>query len=185
MRVMRRSAPWIAALALVVLASACGGGGTKELDLSSYPYPAEQIQETESRDHFPTGQTYDDYNSNPPTSGPHADTFAPVGVSELAVAKEVAVHNMEHAGVVVWYNCSAKPLLDTGACATLRNQLSQVVLQEVADGNAVLMTPYALMDSRIALTAWGYLDAFEEFDEARVRAFIDTFECNFDPEHFC
>ncbi len=47
------------------------------------------------------------------------------------------------------------------------------------------MTPYTLMDSRIALTAWGYLDTFEEFDEARVRAFIETFECNFDPEGFC
>lgn len=182
---MRRGAPWIAALALVFLASACGGGGAKVLDLSGYPYPVQRIQEIQSRDHFPTGQTYDDYNSNPPTSGPHADTFAPVGVSELAVAKEVAVHNMEHAGVVVWYNCLAEPALDTDACATLRNQLSQVVLQELADGNAVLMTPYSQMDSRIALTAWGYLDTFEEFDEARVRAFIGTFECSFDPEHFC
>ena len=101
------------------------------------------------------------------------------------MAKEVAVHNMEHAGVVVWYNCQAEPVLDADACAILRNQLSQVVLQEVASGNEVLMTSYSLMAERIALTAWGYLDTFEEFDEARVRAFIDTFECNFDPEGFC
>jgi hypothetical protein len=47
------------------------------------------------------------------------------------------------------------------------------------------MTPYADMDGRIALTAWGFLDTFEEFDAARVQKFIDTFECNFDPEHFC
>ena len=186
MRVIRRSTPWIVVLALVLLAAACSGSSDSDApDLSDYPYPVQEIEEIDSRDHFPTGQTFDDYTSNPPTSGPHADTFAPLGVSDLAVAKEVAVHNMEHAGAVVWYNCHAEPALDTDACAELRGQLSQVVLQEVADGKQLLMTPYATMDTRIALTAWGYLDTFEEFDEARVRAFISTFECNFDPEGFC
>ena len=176
----------VVALVLILLVGArlCDGDGG-ELDLSDYSYPVQQIDEIENRDHFPTGQTYDDYNSNPPTSGPHADTFSPTGVSELPVAKEMAVHNMEHAGVVVWYNCEAEPALDADACAVLRDQLSEVVLQEVADGNAVLMTSYSLMERRIALTAWGYLDTFEVFDEPRVRAFIDTFECNFDPEGFC
>ena len=187
MRVNRRTmVAGVIALVLILLAAAslCDGDGG-ELDLSDYSYPVQEIDEIENRDHFPTGQTYDNYNSNPPTSGPHADTSAPAGVSELPVAKEMAVHNMEHAGVVVWYNCQSEPALDDDACAVLRDQLSQVVLQEVADGNAVLMTSYSLMDRRIALTAWGYLDTFEEFDEARVRAFIDTFECNFDPEGFC
>jgi len=182
---MWRNSPWITILALVILAAACGGDDGGEIDLSEYGYPVEKIEEIDDRNHFPTGQTYDDYNSNPPTSGPHADTFAPAGVSEVAVPKEVAVHNMEHAGVVVWYNCQAEPALDTDACTTLRNQLSQVVLQEVASGNETLMTAYSLMDERIALTSWGYLDTFDEFDEARVRDFINTFECNFDPEGFC
>ena len=186
MRVVRRNAPWVAALSLILLAAACGGGDDGDaLDLSDYPYPVQQIEEIDDRDHFPTGQTYDGYNSNPPTSGPHADTFAPAGVSDIAVAKEVAVHFMEHAGVVVWFNCQAEPVLDTDACTGLRNELSQVVLQEVADGNGVLMTSYSFMDTRIAVTAWGFLDTFEEFNEARLRTFIDTFECNFDPEGFC
>jgi hypothetical protein len=41
------------------------------------------------------------------------------------------------------------------------------------------------MPRRIALTAWGILDEFDEFDGARVKLFIDTFECAYDPEHFC
>ena len=174
------------ALILIILAgvSLCDGDGD-ELDLTDYPYTVQQIEEIEDRSHFPTGETYDGYNSDPPTSGPHADTFAPSGVSDPPVAREVAVHNMEHAGVVVWYNCEAEPALDNDACAVLADQLSQVVLQEVADGNAVLMTSYSLMDTRIALTSWGYLDTFDEFDEVRVTAFISTFECNFDPENFC
>jgi hypothetical protein len=186
MHVMRRNVPWVAALALLLLAAACSGGDDGDaLDPTDYPYPVQQIEEIEDRSHFPTGETYDGYNSNPPTSGPHADTFAPSGVSDPPVAREMAVHNMEHAGVVVWYNCEAEPALDSDACAELADQLSQVVLQEVADGKAVLMTSYSLMDTRIALTSWGFLDTFEEFDEVRVRAFISTFECNFDPENFC
>ncbi len=189
MRVNRRTVvAGVAALFLILLAAVqlCDGDGDgDELDLSDYSYPVQQIEEIDDRSHFPTGQTYDGYNSDPPTSGPHADTFAPTGVSDLAVAKEMAVHNMEHAGIVVWYNCQAEPALDNDACDDLRDHLSQVVLQEVDDGNEVLMTSYPLMDTRIALTSWGYLDTFDEFDEARVRAFITTFECNFDPEGFC
>ena len=189
MRVKRRTVvAGVVAVILIILGviRLCDGGGDgDELDLSEYSYPVQQIETIDDRNHFPTGQTYDDYNSDPPTSGPHADTFVPAGVPDLAVAREVAVHNMEHAGVVVWYNCGAEPALDNDDCAVLREQLSQVVLQEVADGNNVLMTSYPAMDTRIALTSWGYLDTFEAFDEARVRAFITTFECNFDPEGFC
>ncbi|MCI0832910.1 MAG: DUF3105 domain-containing protein, partial [Chloroflexi bacterium] len=94
----------VAALFLILLAAVrlCDGDGDgDELDLSEYSYPVQQIETIDDRDHFPTGQTYDDYNSDPPTSGPHADTVVPAGVPDLAVAREVAVHNMEHAGVVV------------------------------------------------------------------------------------
>jgi hypothetical protein len=33
--------------------------------------------------------------------------------------------------------------------------------------------PY--MDSRIALTAWGRIDKFDQFDESRVVGFIDAY----------
>jgi len=47
------------------------------------------------------------------------------------------------------------------------------------------MTEYGTMEQRIALTAWQYLDAFDEFDGARVRSFIDAFVCYSDPENAC
>ena len=40
-------------------------------------------------------------DSNPPTSGPHAPTWAEPGVYTEAVAKERLVHSMEHADVVI------------------------------------------------------------------------------------
>jgi hypothetical protein len=166
-----------------------GGGGTGEIGSSAvpdgYPYPVQAIERIADRSHFPVGQVYHTYNSDPPTSGPHAAAPAPFAISDVAIAKEMAVHNMEHAGVVVWYDCNAEPVLSGEDCTSLRNELGAVVQAAIASGKRVLMTPYADMDGRIALTAWGFLDTFEEFDAARVQKFIDTFECNFDPEHFC
>jgi len=180
----------LAILTVIAVAVACGGGGGDSDDgaapIGSYPYPVQRFDEVTPRSHFPVGQTFDGYNSNPPTSGPHAAAPAPFGVSDLAIAKEQAVHNMEHAGVVVWYNCNGGPApLTSDECTQLRNDLASVVQPAFAGGKSVLMTPYPGMDNRIALTGWQYLDAFDEFDAARVQTFIDTFVCHYDPEHFC
>jgi hypothetical protein len=176
---------------LVILASAlviaCGGGddGGSDVDVADYPYPVEQPEVLEDRTHFALGTIYTDYTSDPPTSGPHALAPADWGVSDVLIAKEQAVHNMEHAGVVVWYNCTAGTPLDSDACTVLRNALAQIVSEEAGSGRRVVMTPYPTMDTQIGLTSWGYVDKFDEFDGERVRLFIETFECNYDPEHFC
>jgi hypothetical protein len=183
----------IAAVALAVIGVsvvmfAFGGdddNGGGDVDVSAYPYPVQQPEELTDRSHFDLGVVYDDYTSDPPTSGPHALRPAEVGVSDLAVPKEQAVHNMEHAHVVVWYNCNAQPSMSNDECIELRNSLTAIVQQQIGEGREVVMTPYNSMESRIALTSWGYLDAFDEFDATRVRTFIETFECNYDPEGFC
>lgn len=178
----------VAAVAVVAAVLFAGGGsdgsGSTEVP-AGYAYPVQAVTRIEDRTHFPVGQAYSSYTSDPPTSGPHAAAPANWGISDVAVAREMAVHNMEHAGVVVWYNCNAAPILSGGDCTQLRNDLGGVVQAAIGNGKRVLMTPYAGMDQRIALTAWGFLDAFDEFDAARVKDFIDTFECNYDPEHFC
>jgi hypothetical protein len=67
----------------------------------------------------------------------------------------------------------------------LRQDLAALVTEANESGKRVLMTPYAEMDQRIALTAWQFLDALDEFDAQRVRTFIDTFYCHTDLEGFC
>ncbi len=177
-----------AAAVIVVLVLALAGGGDSSSSAgvvpSGYPYPVQTFAD-QGRDHLNPGATYDSYNSSPPTSGPHAPSPAPWGVSSVELPKEVPVHNMEHGGVVIWYNCQAgaQPLDDT-ACKQLRDQLAAIVQEVVGQKKEVLMTPYSRMDHRIALTAWRTLDAFDEFDEARVRLFITTFERKFNPEGF-
>ncbi|MBI2913179.1 MAG: DUF3105 domain-containing protein [Chloroflexi bacterium] len=172
------------AIALLTLA-ACGGGSSSDGDVpSGYPYPVQTFAD-QGRDHLTTGQTYDGYNSDPPTSGPHAPSAASWGVSSLELPKEVPVHNMEHGGVVVWYNCQGGPQpLDDTACQQLRGRLAAIVQEFVGQKKEVLMTSYSPMEHRVALTAWRTLDAFDEFDEARVRLFITTFERKFNPEGF-
>lgn len=182
---MRELVAAIAALGFAATV-ACGGGGDGEPDpVTDYPYPVQTFDDL-GREHFPFGQAYNDYNSNPPTSGPHASRFEQWGIFEQPVPKEVAVHNMEHAGVIVWYNCLGGPEpLDEDGCAQLKNNLASVVQPVVADGEMIIMTPYSEMEERIALTAWQHLDTFDEFDQQRVATFLETFECRFDPENLC
>jgi len=175
----------VAAVALALLA------GGQDLDteaaaVENYPYPLQMFPpDPGGRGHFAQGETYDNYNSNPPTSGPHTATVAP-GPYDTPVPKESAVHNLEHGQVVVWYNCNGGPQpLDAGACDILREQLGLIVTEANDGGKSVLMTPYAAMENRIAVTAWQFLDAFDEFDAERARTFIDTLYCHTNLEGFC
>jgi hypothetical protein len=118
------------------------------------------------------------YNSNPPTSGPHAATPAFFRVFEFSIPKENLVHNMEHGGVIIWYSTT-----NPGAIATLTR-----VAQEAIDaGRLVAMTRYDDMEAdSIALTSWTRLDKFKagELTPARVQAFIAANERRFNPEGF-
>jgi hypothetical protein len=191
---------WLVTLAVVAAAvvfvvavegPGCGGGdsGTSgtAAPVSDYPYPVQHLDEVpNAHSHLAQGATFDGYNSDPPTNGPHAPVPAAWGVSDVALPKEVPIHNMEHAGVVVWYNCNAGPQqLNAADCTKLRADLTAIVKGAVSNGKFVLMTPYPSMKNRIALTAWQFLDAFDTFDGARVQKFIDAFVCHTDSEHFC
>jgi hypothetical protein len=118
------------------------------------------------------------YNSNPPTSGPHAAGAAAIRVYDFAVPKENLVHNMEHGAVVIWYNTT-----NTAAVS----MLTRLALDAEAAGKAVLMTPYPEMEpDTIALTGWTRLDKFRTADltEKRVKDFIAAHERRFNPEGF-
>ena len=158
--------------------------GATTLYFPEYPFPV-QTFEDQGTEHLEPDQTYDLYNSDPPTTGPHAPAPAEFGVHDMPVAKEVLPHNMEHGGVIVLYDCSAgvAPLDDAG-CQNLRDQLEAITEENVADGKLVLMAPYSGMEHPIVLTAWRTLDAFDQFDEQRVQAFIDSFDRKFNPEGF-
>ena len=50
-------------------------------------------------------QTHPPYSSTPATSGWHYYQWARWGIHDKEVPEEILVHNLEHAGVVIYYNC--------------------------------------------------------------------------------
>jgi uncharacterized protein DUF3105 len=105
------------------------------------------------------------YNSDPPTSGPHMPYIAPWGIHTVPIVRELQVHNLEDGGVMVQYHCATP-------CPDLVARLTEIVRRY---DTQVILAPYPGMRTRIALTAWTRLDAFDELDEARIVRFIRTY----------
>ena len=93
------------------------------------------------------------YNSNPPTSGRHAPQALQWGIYSEPVPQENLIHNMEHGGVTIWYNC------DDG-CKEVVDDLTDLVNKERDGGNALLLTaPYPEVEpDTVAITSWTRLD---------------------------
>lgn len=109
-------------------------------------------------------QPHPPYNSNPPTSGPRLRESADWGVHEVPVPLALQVHNLEQGGVVVQYSCPE-------GCAELVTGLERIVRRH----DRVLLAPYPLMATRIALTAWGRIETLDELDEKRIVRFIEAY----------
>jgi hypothetical protein len=203
-----RPALLVGAMLLALLLAACGGddddgggddnagsdsGNIWEADeIGDYPYPVQRFtNEAPSAEgrHFAQGEFpgYNtvQYGTDPPTSGRHIGELVQAGVYDQPLPNEVMVHQMEHGYPILWYNCSAEPALDESACNSLRSDLTAIVTAALSDEIRAVMTPDTTMTHRIALTSWQYMDTMPEVDEERIRTFIETFECHYDPEGGC
>lgn len=115
------------------------------------------------------------YNSDPPTSGPHWPSPAPQGVYSTTVPDERLVHSLEHGYVVIHHNCNpAQP-----ECDPLLKSLEGVFNRY---NSKVIVNYRPQTKSRIALTAWTRLDTMDEFDEQRIVKFIDAYRGKIGPE---
>ncbi len=124
------------------------------------PRPGESVSTYGAGDHsgFPEGG----YSTSPPTSGPHSPQAPPWG-EQNGLSEQSQVHALEHGGVLVQYNCP------TGCSELVRNL---TIITRGYD-RAVILAPYTNMDARIALTSWGKIDLFDEFDLERIEEFIN------------
>jgi hypothetical protein len=110
----------------------------------------------------------------PPFCGP-----APWGIYREAWEPETLVHNMEHAGVVIWYNTSDQDVID---------ELEDFAVEQLNNNTLLVLAPYPDMgDETVAITVWSRRDvmAADELDLDRIQQFIDVLYCRFDPEGFC
>lgn len=104
------------------------------------------------------------YNSNPPTSGPRLPYLADWGVHRVPVPLELQVHNLEHGGIAIQYNCP-------DGCPEWVNPLEAFVTGH----HSLLLAPYPLMGARLALTAWGRIELMDALDMDRVRRFVAAY----------
>ena len=128
--------------------------------------------ESQGATHVSPGEDHPAYTSVPATSGWHYDLpLAPArwGIYDEPLADEVLLHNLEHGYVNVHYDCPE-------GCPELVVKLTELVQEGIDQGGKLLMSPYPGMDSTISLTAWTFVDRFDEFDEDRIRAFVNAHE---------
>ncbi|MFY9270590.1 MAG: DUF3105 domain-containing protein [Candidatus Manganitrophaceae bacterium] len=116
------------------------------------------------------------YNTKPPTSGPHVPFVARWGIYRQQIPNELQVHNLEDGGVMIQYDCKE--------CAPLIEKLENLGKEYLGKAKSdpqnnrlghLIVAPYAGLDTPIVLTAWGKIDKLTEFDEGRIRKFIEAY----------
>ena len=131
---------------------------------ASAPLPG-QAAPIQGREHVQPGEPHPPYNTSPPTSGWHFQNPAKWGVHTEPIQEEIQIHNLEHGGIVIQYNCPQ-------GCRDVVDQLQKIVGQYQTK---VILAPYPKMQTKIAVTAWGRIDTMDQVDEARIKRFISAF----------
>ena len=83
-----------------------------------------------------------EYNSFPPSSGPHYQSAAPWGIYEEPIKQTILVHNLEHGGIIIQYGDVGSEAIDD----------LRAFYQD--DPNGLVVAPYPALGKKIALTAW-------------------------------
>lgn len=104
------------------------------------------------------------YNSDPPSSGPHYATPAIWGRYPSPVAPAQAVHNLEHGGIAIQYG-SDVPQASIDRLKTFYND----------SPNGLLMAPLPRLKNEIALTAWTHNAFCTRFSQGAMTAFRDAY----------
>jgi len=137
--------------------------------------------------HIPFGDS-PTYNSNPPSSGPHYPVWAAYTDYSVPVDRRYYVHNMEHGGVVFLYKCESA---DAGDCATFESGFRTVRDQMPTDPTCdpsvrvrAVITPDPLIDTPVAVSAWGYTYKAECIDLPTLTAFVNA-HYGHGPEDLC
>jgi hypothetical protein len=128
-----------------------------------------------------------DYNTSPPTNGPHYAIPALWGIYREPVSALRLVHNLEHGGIVIQYGADAA-----------RDELESLVDLYFEDPTGVVVAPLPTLGNRFALSAWvtdddeqkrsrrlgsGHLALCHAFDDGAFSAFRDAYRFK-GPERF-
>lgn len=161
----------VGVFALLAWSGALGQQAAAVLGRKIEAPPGERVPEA-APIHIQQGARGSGYTTNPPTSGEHYGTSeAPWGVHSQQFPDEMVLHNLEHGGIWISYK-------DPTATA-LAAKLAQVGRRYATK---VIVTPRPENDVPVAVAAWGHLLKLQEFDEAKIVAFITAYRGKVGPE---
>jgi hypothetical protein len=115
------------------------------------------------------------YSVTPATSGPHwfgpttaMDMPSPArwGLYDTGIPDEILVHNLEHGGIGIHYDCD-------DACPELVQELSDLI---PSNPSQYILSPYVGLPKKIAITAWRHHLYLDEVDVEEIRKFIDEYK---------
>jgi hypothetical protein len=177
------AASGLLALGIVLLLVAFGGGGDggdarAALESAGCTLQIVPAQENQS-DHsdVPTPDSEVDWNTDPPSNGPHYGQTAIFGAYDEPLQQQRVVHNLEHGGVSIQWG----PQVPDADVAALR------AWYEDGDKDGLLLAPYQPLDDQIALAAWrdtdpgdsdrgeGIVAKCPTFDAGAFDAYLDAY----------
>lgn len=109
-----------------------------------------------------------EWSTNPPTSGWHAPSPYPAGFYEDEIPMPRIIHSMEHGAVIVHY----RPDISEEEKAKLKEFFDD------NDNKKLLVVPYSDMETKYALTSWQFIDKFDQYDQERIKTFLNDHHGN-------
>jgi len=111
------------------------------------------------------------WQTDPPNSGDHYPNLAPWGFSDRPIPPGNWLHNLEHGGIAVLYNCSDRCPDDQEMIKTfMSNAPPDSTFHEVK----IVAAPYPVPGHRFALMAWGWRLFLDSWDPNQARRFYDS-----------
>ena len=116
------------------------------------------------KNHIQVGAAHKPYNSNPPTSGPHAEDVD-WGIYQSEILDENVIHNLEHGGVWITYQDK-------------NNQELKIKLEELMKQykSKIILSPRSANDSPVAMVSWGRIMKLNDFDADKINKFIRQYK---------
>ncbi|HEV8053219.1 MAG TPA: DUF3105 domain-containing protein [Candidatus Limnocylindrales bacterium] len=116
----------------------------------------------------------DPYSSLPATSGPHWNSPVAWGAYSTPQNESQLIHNLEHGGVVIWYDPDA---LDDAQVSELTSYVEGQVASGISGRFKFIVSPWGgsePLGGQIAVTAWRHILTLDAFDMSAIRAFADA-----------
>ena len=111
------------------------------------------------------------YSSLPATSGPHWGTPANWGVYSTPQNESQLIHNLEHGGIVIWYDPAR---VDADGVAALTDFVDGQVSTGISGRFKFILSPWGGSDplpAPIVASAWRYLLELDTADTSAINDF--------------